>query len=304
MPRTSCIRVNDRDVGTLAALGEYGVLDRGLCHALCFADHSPEWCRQNLARLAAAGLIRTTTLQVWHDVGRPRGGRVPILYSLSEAGAEIVAARTGRPPRRVLRSSPSPATLWHRLQVASVRAAFDRAARGQLPPPSWILEQDLNPDAPKHAMPQHRRLLYHEFTEDGATVTCRPDAAALLTIPHPSGEASRATALAIHFEIDRSSEGVAQCHAKAAGYRLLYERQAYRRYWSALRNPVHRVFWVVPSRQRVESLCAAFRAEPVAASFRFATFDDCRPDRVLTQPVWCDLQRNPMTLYRPSGTPP
>jgi hypothetical protein len=307
MPRSRRIRVNERQVRTLAAVGEYGVLDRALCHALCFANSSREWCRQNLARLTGVGLLRATALQVWHDDEEPRGGRIPLLYSLTPAGAEVVHARMGLYPRRVLRGDPSPTTFWHRLQVVRVRVAFDQAAeQAGLPAPGWIMEQDLRPGAPADVMPQHRRMLYHEFPAADGAVTCRPDAAATLSIPHPSGDAAKATTLALHFEIDRSREGLAQCLGKAPGYGALFERRAYARYWPALSNPVHRVFWVVPSRERIESLAAAFRASPVAAYFRFSTFADCRPDRVLTQPVWCDVHGTVMTLYRqtPAGAPP
>src|SRR4051794_23891883 len=117
MPSTLRMRANDRDLRTLATLGEYAVLDRELLHALCFAKYSEEWSRQNIARLATAGLIRVTTLQVWHDEGSTRGGRIPQLLSLTKTGAEIVQIRTGVWPRRVLKSNPSPATFWHRLQV-------------------------------------------------------------------------------------------------------------------------------------------------------------------------------------------
>jgi hypothetical protein len=299
MSRTRRIRVNDRDVQTLATLGEYGVLDRELCHALCYGAFSAEWCRQNLSRLAAAGLVRITTLRVWHDDGPSRGGRIPQLLSLTEDGAEIVRVRTGVYPRRVLRSEPSAATFWHRLQTVRVRVAFDRAAASEgLPSPRWILEQDLRPDAPRDAMPQHRRVLCHAFERDGTVVTCRPDAAAVLDIPHPSGDPQQATALAIHFEIDRSSEGFAQCQGKVPGYAALFEERAYLRYWPDLRNPAYRVFFVVPSRQRIETLAAAFRTSPVATCFRFCTFGDCLADRVLTHPVWCDVHGTAMTLYR------
>jgi hypothetical protein len=308
MPRTRRIRVNERQVRALAVIGEYGVLDRALCHALCFGGSSQEWCRQNLARLAGAGLVRATSLQVWHDEEGSRGGRIPLLYSLTPAGAEVVHARTGAYPRRVLRSDPSPTTFWHRLQIVRVRAAFDQAAEGAgLSAARWIMEQDIRPDAPQGAMPQCRRMLSHELhAEDGAVVTCRPDAAATLAIPHPSGESAKASTLAIHFEIDRSREGLAQCLGKVPGYSALFEKQAYARYWPTLTNPVYRVFWVVPSRQRIESLAAALRPFAIAAQFRFTTFADCQSERVLTQPVWYDLHGKSMTLYRkaPAGTPP
>ena len=144
MPCKRSIRVNDRDIRLMVTVGEYGVLDRTLCHILCFANSSAEWCRQVLARLTSAGLIQATTLQVWYDDGTSRGGRIPTLYSLTRAGAEVVHLRIGKYPPRVLRSEPSPASFWHRLQVVQIRVAFEKAAALQdLPPMSWIHESDL-----------------------------------------------------------------------------------------------------------------------------------------------------------------
>lgn len=299
MPRTRRVRANARDVQTLAAVGEYGVLDRELCHLLCYAHYSTEWCRQNLARLTQSGLLRATALQVWHDDEDTRGGRIPLLYSLSPTGAEIVQLRTGIAPRRILRSDPAAATFWHRLQVVRVRVAFDQAAaRVALPAPCWIMEEDLCPHRPHDRMPNTRRILYHEFrTETGKSFTCQPDSAAVMTIPHPSGIEAQASSLAIYFEIDRSREGIAQCLKKIAGYSCLFERRDFP-YWAHLRNPVFRVLWVVPSDERIEHLIAAFSSSPIAQLFRFATFDDCRPDRILTQPIWFNMQGDPMTLYR------
>lgn len=300
MPRTHGIRLNDRRLSVLVALGEYGVLDIALCESLCFRGFSQEWARQNLARLAQAGLVRATALSVWRGNG---GGRIPLLYSLTPAGAAIVRDQTGDYPRRVLRSDPSPETFWHRLQIVRVRAAFDRGAgEAGLAPPAWIFEQDLRPDARR--LPIHRRRqLYHEFPRDGRVVTCRPDAAALLTVPRPGGDEGGASTLAVHFEIDRSTEGTAQCAAKLAGYDELYASGAFARYWPALQDPVHRIFWVVPSEQRFENLARAFRGFPVAPLIRLTTFADCRPERVLTEPVWRGVDLDaPMTLYRPPGT--
>ena len=298
------IRVNERDLHTLKTLGEYGVLDRELIHALCFAEYSAEWCRQNVTRLVTAGLVRSTTLQVWHDE-QSRGGRIPQLFSLTLAGAEIVAVRTGEYPHRVLKSDPSAITYWHRLQVVKVRVAFDRAAAiAGLPPLRWIMEADTRPDVPKNLMPQHHRWLYHEFNTAGRPpVTCRPDAAVALQIPHPSGDDAKATSLAIHLEIDRSREGIAQCQRKMPGYAAMREQHAHDRYWGDLRNLVYRVFWIVPSRERINTLAAAFSLHPAATHFRFATLADCVPERVLTQPVWCDLKGTPMTLYALPGNP-
>src|SRR6266705_2456714 len=99
-PRVHRVRLNDRQVNLLAVLGEYGVLDRELCRTLCYPEFTSEWCRQILVRLVTAGLVRATALRVWHDDGS-RGGRVPLLYSLTKDGADVVSLRRGYMPRRV-----------------------------------------------------------------------------------------------------------------------------------------------------------------------------------------------------------
>jgi len=299
MKHKAGLRANVRHISVLSALGEYGVLDCELTRCLCLPGASPEWCRQTLASLARVGFVRRTALQIWHDESG-RGGRIPLLCSLTEEGAEFVRQHTGTYPRRVFRKELTPATYWHRLQIVRVRIAFDLAAKHEeLTPPSWIHEQDYRSDVPRDVQPLKRRVLYHEFRdENAALITCRPDAAATLRIPHPSGDDSQATSLAIHFEIDRSSEGTAQYLKKVPGYAALFAEQSYTRYWPNLQNPIHRVFWIVPSRQRASNLMTAFRPFDVASRFRFSMFEDCTDRSILTHDVWRDVHDTAKRLYR------
>lgn len=302
MPRPRRIRLTDRDVLVLSMLGEYSILDRPLLHAMCFERFSEEWCRRNLKRLSDARLIRATTLRVYFDE-QSRSGRIPFLFSLTEEGADVVYHHTAIYPRRVLRSEPSAFTFAHRLAVVRVRLAFETAARDAgLACPTFLMEQDVRSDAPKDAMPRQRLVLSHEFRdENGLVITCRPDAAAVLTIPHPTGDPTRATTLAMHLEIDRSTEAVAHCEQKLPGYAALYRERGYRRYWPDLPNAVHRLMWVVPSPERLKTLATAFRNSPVAGYCRLAVAADCRSESILSQAIWRDCDMTPMTLYRPAA---
>ena len=289
------IRLTDRDIRVLADLGELGLLDFELCRSRHFATLSYERCRQKIAQYLENGLIQAIKLQVWY-ASDARGGRIPTILCLAELGAEAVHQRTGDYPRHILSSDLAPATFFHRLQVVKVRIAVDSAAQhAGLSQPCWIMERDMRPDAPANVMPHQRRILYHEFTTPSGTFTCQPDAAATLLIPHPNGPP---TELAVLFEIDLSTEGLAQCRRKVPGYTAIFQQRSFP-YWSHLRHPAIRVFWVVPSDQRIGTLAAALRDFPAAQCFRFTTFAQCNHN-VLTQPVWQDVHGTPMTIYQSS----
>jgi hypothetical protein len=294
------IRLNAKDIAVMADLGEYGLLDSQLCHSRHFAEFSREWCRQKLARLAVAGLVRSIKLQVWYaEHERTSGGRIPTIHFLTENGAEAVRQWTGSYPKRVLRSDPAPATIFHRLQIAKVRTAFDSDAQAiGLPIPFWTMEQDLRPDVAEDIMPNQRRWLYHEFRTADGLVTCRPDAAALIQIPNPSQP--HATNLGILFEIDLSREGLDQCRDKLDGFAALIENRVFP-YWPQLENRTIRVFWIVPSAQRIKQLAGCFKNHTIADIFRFTTFANCGPG-LLTSPVWRDVQGEERAIYRPNVT--
>ena len=96
-----------------------------------------------------------------------------------------------------------------------------------------------------------------------------------------------------------SREGLAQCRRKLPGYAALIERRT-SPYWSQLPNPTVRVFWVVPSPQRIKELSAAFHDSGIARVFRFTTFDCC-DEGILTEPVWHDIEGTPLTIYQPAA---
>lgn len=299
MPNLICM---ERDIRYFADLGEYGVLDAELSYHRHFAAVSRERCRQRLALYAQHRLVYAAKLQVWYsDQARGRGlpgGKIPTLFALTPLGAEAVHRCTGLYPRRVLRSDPpTPATFFHRLHIVRVRAALDTAlATAALPPALWVMEQDQNPQAAPKTPVHRRRFLSHVFAGEQGTITCQPDAAALLTIPQPPGSIALPTSVAAFFEIDLSSEGLVQVRKKIDGYAALLEELIFP-YWPPLTSPLVRVFWVVYSVKRLRELTAALRDCSVADRFRFTTFAHC-DHRILTEPVWQDVHGAPKTIYR------
>ncbi len=296
------VQVTPRDARFLGLLGEYGILDFALAHSLAFADVSAERCRQILSRLVGARLIRAIRLQVWYAGpsadGRYRGGRVPTLFVLGERGAETVRQWNGVWPRRVCRSDPTPATFFHRLHIVRARVSFDSAARASgLTAPQWVMEQDTRSDVPKNLSPNRRRWLYHEFKTDNGTITCQPDAAMRLALPHPT---LGSTTLAAFFEIDLSREGHAQIRKKIPGYTALLARPALP-YWPDLQQASFRVLWITLTPERLRELAGAVKGYPIADRFRFTTLDQCT-DRVITDPVWQDISATPMAFLNRGRT--
>lgn len=296
------VRLNDKDIEILADIGRYGLFDSALCHGRHFPDTSREWCRQKLARLVEAGLLHSVKLQVWYaEHERTQGGRIPAIYCLTPAGADVVVQRTGEYPSRVARSEPAPVTIFHRLQIVKVRLAIDSAlvALG-LPPAIWTTEQDLRSDAGDDEMPNRRRWLYHEVCTEQGVVTCRPDAAMLLRIPKP-GDAGF-TNLGGFFEIELSHKGAEQYLEKLRGYEALLQSRVFP-YWEAFPQIATRVFWVLPAAERIKRLITLFKRSEAASSFRYTTSAQCGAG-LLTDKVWINTAGEAMQIYRPATETP
>lgn len=294
-------KVTDRDIKVLSALGEYSVLDFALIYATILTGISAERCRQILARLTGAKLIRAIRLQVWYAVksadNRYRGGRVPTLFVLTELGSEKVYQWTGSWPRRVYRTEPTPATFFHRLHVARVRMAFDTAVtQTGLEPANWIVEEDMRPDVAKDAPPNRRRWLYHEFATAQGTITCQPDAAVRVGIPHPSGGTTQIVGF---LEVDLSREGHAQLKKKLPGYTALLAHPRLP-YWPDLEASALRVFWITLTERRLRELAQAVKDSPIAERFRFTTIPQCT-EKLLTDPVWQDLHGRKLSFLKASA---
>lgn len=282
----TCLQLQDRDVGLLFEIGEVGSMDTTMIHRRHLPTVSLRRCQQRLQEIQGQGLIHSISLTVWY--GKRGGGRLPTIYCLTERGADAIERIVGVRPQRVLRSDPKPETLHHRLAVVQARLAFDDGCRALgLAMPEWFMEQDRREDAQPNDPPSRQRVLYHEFSAGGKKFTCQPDAACLLWIPRDLDRPETGmTALLGFLEADNSTERTGQVVNKCPGYAALLQRREYRRYWPQAEQAAVRVFWVCRSRERIESLSAAFREKPVAQSFRFTTATELTAETALTMPIW------------------
>jgi hypothetical protein len=280
------LQLQPRDEGVLIEIGEVGLLDTLLIHQRHMRGVTLRRCQQRMREVEACGLTHAVHLRVWF--GWRGGGAVPTIHCLTERGASVVESLTGQRPKRVLHNDPAPETWHHRLAVVRGRLAFDDGCRSAgLTLPEWFMEQDRRDDADPNEPPSRRRVLYHEFNGGKKKFTCQPDAASLLLIPrNVERPAEGTTALLAYWEFDRSRERTGQVTNKCRGYAALLERRDYRRYWPQAEQAAVRVFWVCPSRQRIESLRQAMRDEPIAGSFRFTTVAELQADAALVAPIW------------------
>ncbi len=173
------IRICSEDIDFLSALGSFGSIDTANA-GRWYPNHKPNSVQKRLRLLASNGLTHQTRLLVGFESkeSKGKGGRLPTLYSLTEAGAGLVESATGQRPSRILNSRPTAGTFLHRHDVSIVMQCFTHSCTmSGLPLPEWVMEQDPWPAAPKKLPPNQRMLLYHRIELPGRVVICQPDAA-------------------------------------------------------------------------------------------------------------------------------
>lgn len=292
---TRTIHLQDRDITMLTELGEVPLLDTEAIHARYFPkDTSMRACRRRLRLFNAHGLIQTLHISI---IRTDRPGRMPAIHRLTPEGADLIESETGiRPPRPARSDPPKPNTLLHRLGMAKVQLVMNDACKLQgLPKPEWILEYDARPNLPPTAKLTERYILCREFPlGTGALRRCWPDAACLLAIPH-QGKQWR---LAILWEYDRSTEARSQLLEKVPGYESLLATAT----WRQLFHDLHavRIFFVVPSRQRLTTVADTFRETSITSHVRIAVTADLTPPNLLAAPIWMTPAGDARALFSTS----
>lgn len=296
--KTPAIRISLRDVHALNGIGTYGILSTTDIKEMYFAEQTERACRKRLRLFALHNLTRSTKLAVsFADSGR--GGSIPSLHTLTEQGADVVESQMLVRPPRILRSSPSPFTFLHRMEIVRVVRQFNTGCEAVgLPAPDWIMEQDPWPDAPPQSPPNQRRLLYHAFHNGRETFTAQPDIASRFT--------TGTTEVVVFWEIDRATEGHKQIrNNKLDGHVALINEflsGSNRRYWSDCTSKLAFVFWVCPSRKRISEICSTVADHPAAPLYRFASRDALEaPRSLLCDKVWSTVTGERRALYSPSG---
>lgn len=285
------IRTGAEDIAFLADCGRYGTLSTADAESY-FPGLKHNSLLRRLRLLSQNGLTTRTQLEVWKSDSESRGGRIPLLNSLTEAGADLVEQSLGVRPPRVLRSRPAGTTFLHRCEIVRVMRAFDLGCDAVgLSRPEWVMEQDAWPEAPKHLPPNQKRLLYHDF---GNGVCCLPDIACHFQIG--------STTMALFWDIDLSTEGRKQLRkaSKTDAYGELLKRQAYRRYWPKIPSPRCYILWVTHSSRRFEGLRETIGKHPIAAHCRMLAADSLNDAaQLLTLQHWETMEGDRRPMYRP-----
>lgn len=292
------MRLQDRDIRLLGDLGTVVLMTVSMIRARYFPnDTTGEACLRRLRLLRNAGLIARLSFPVVSTTDEP--GHLLALYRLTGHGAEVVSVATARRPRRLLRTDPKPKTLLHRRDLAQVMLAVnDATATASLPDPEWLLEQDVRPGTSRKTERAERFILYEDFKQDdGRVLQLRPDASAWLRFPSPAAGQAIVHDFLAWWEIDRSTDSLAQVSDKLPPYSFFLRqheaadpaRRLYRRHWPLVERATLRVFFVCPSVQRMRTISDAIRQLPGAEYVRLATLDSITPERFLRDAIWQDV---------------
>jgi hypothetical protein len=298
MTRTQNFILTPRDLALLVELGEMGLMTAAMLTLRHFSgftdtDSAQRSFRRRMKRFLAHRIVSLECVPA-----AAGGNRILQVYRLTQTGADLVAELTGTRPTRA-GSSPTlnPVTVPHRLGIVSTRLAVDDAHRRlALPLPAWLFEYDLAPTTSPTAPNDQRFLLYESFRVGDKRHVCWPDAAVRIRL---TGQTTYE--LLAYIEYDRSTESSRQIAAKSEPYQLLVEQRRYERHWQpSLETPLVRVLFVARSEQRIKFLAEALRNTRGANLFRFATYRDAVPERILTEPVWQSVDGQRLCVLRPN----
>ncbi|HEX3151197.1 MAG TPA: replication-relaxation family protein [Gemmataceae bacterium] len=318
--------MTNRDLAFLTELGEVTVLSVDVIHRRYFAaDRTGKSCRRRLHYLTAAKFV--TPVAITAHIG-PRTDHHTV-YRLTSTGADWLTQRTGQIVR-VLKTDPKADTLLHRVLVArTVLALADGALTAGRSKPSWLLESDRWPHAPRDVPEPRQYRLTFDFlgipinpgrpieqygppVYDDPTVTlvkARPDAACVLTVSDVSAP------LVLLFEVDAGTETVSQLTRKLPGYHAILTRRTFCHPWQDLIDqlPVGaRVLFVFTSEERMHNFldyltadsarlwartgvyCSSAADKERAAAFlescfRFTTLDELEKADCLRRQIWYTL---------------
>ena len=298
MSNSRGMRICSGDIDFLSNVGIFGILSTEDARR-SYPDYKENSIHKRLRLMTDNGLIKAARLRVEFDRGADsgKGGRLPSLFSLTPAGADLLESMTGERPARVLNSDLAPSTYMHRREISEVVQIFTGSClEAGLPMPRWVLEQDMWKGASAQLPPNQRRYLYHAMAVDGRRLICQPDIACYLQLPK--------TQVVIFWEIDRSTEGRKQLREapKTDAYFTLMATKGFKRYWPDLPDEMHQfVFWVCPTPERLESLKTIYKDQGIADRLRFTHRKIfTRQQNVITARIWETINGELRQIYDPA----
>ena len=282
------MELRSRDLAILETVGELGTADTEIIHRLFFPEKTVSACQQRLRKIVGEGLLWPRRL-IAID-GDMRSGSLPMLYFLTNLGADLVEREIGTRPRRVTRSDPKQLTLRHRMDAVRARLAIDQAAeQAAIATLEWIMEQDTRGGgtARKGRSPSESLILRNHYERGGRTVGFRPDASCRLQLPYKE----RMESLIAYIEVDRSTEGHGQFERKLPGIEAFLSDggEGWRSHWPTVTKATIRIFVLCKSKERLTNLSTIIKGSLAADTLRFAIYP-LDPGTVLTEEVWSDCE--------------
>lgn len=274
----------------LVALAQYYVLVRPQLQRLVFPTHKQSrFARKVLNDLVRATLVGKTRRTITYDGNR---AGCPV-YFLTEQGRERLCEWTGCESylqASVARPRDDRLEHWTAIAEGQLRIREALAAQDRLSMPAWVNEWNkYRADA---AYP-NEYFLHVQFAGE-KKLSCSPDFAFVL---ETQGESR-----AYYGEACLGSSSVEQVIArKHQGYDLLWRTSMHRtRHFPEATADDFRVLVVTTTRWRRDRMAKLVADKPGAHRWRFAAWEDFRPQTLLHEKLWVDAQG----LFVPLATPP
>lgn len=282
-PMRPPLQITERDLAILQVVDEYHVLTTPQIVRLLFAPTSNEkrgplvQCQRRLAKLFHHGLLQRD-----EQPTRLSEGRLPLLYTLDRAGAELLASYhhvalhhlNWRP--RQNKAQTSQFFLGHLLQVNDVRIAMSLAAQEHGYDMKWLDEKALKFQMGKDV------VTVGDLGSSGQRTTIVPDG--YCHLEGPDGHYH------LFWEIDRRTVvGRAQQPERRDWARKVEAYIAYRKlglFQQRFHAENFRVLTVTTGEQRLANLKDITEERGGNTRFWFTTFAALTAETVLSCPIW------------------
>lgn len=278
----------------LLALAQYYTLTRRMLQQLCMPGYDDRSARKSLLGLLQSGLVNKATVEVC----RPAMGIPAPVYYPSRKGCDyLVAALKDERFYDTCTLRPNWQHMYHWLRVADFHIMLDRAIALQqdVQVEKWISEWDRLKN-PNGTGPESIYALFTLLREKPRLV-CAPDAGILLSYR----TAQKTYYRPWYLELDRSTSGIQQIAAsKTPGYAAMAEssRKLWTRHFPNTGDTPFRVLLVTDTVGRRNAIQKVMSTKPGAALWRFGAWPELKPETVLFDKVFIDIEGNPVSLVK------
>jgi hypothetical protein len=281
-------------VSILLAVARYYTLTRIQLDSLCAPGKSDSGrrMRKHLTALRHAGLINQTNGRV---VFPERNGAPAPVYYPSRKGCELLAELLkDECYLHVCTLTPNWQHLYHWVRIADLRILFDRAValQTEVQMCHWLTEWTIA--NPEERSPEKRYSLF-TLLQETPRLVCAADACCVLSY--------RGYLKGVYFEIDRATSGINQiANSKTPGYAKMAETRTHARHFPGVAAEIpFTVLHVSPSAARRDLVAKAIKGKPGEKLWKFASWDELRPETALHEEIIRDVDLKALPLVRRLG---